>query len=161
MATALTTGKVLWRHTYSSPNGGGWRQRGQRDRLRGTNHATVALSAATGEQLWSRTLIGNNREGIDMAPVTTTAPCTYRPCRSTRRWVSIWGRRATLWALNAKTGAPEWNWDEVQNPWASPASTPAAACGTRRRSTPRDNLYIGVANPGPLGAPAAIRGGQA
>jgi hypothetical protein len=33
-----------------------------------TNHAAVALNAATGVQLWSRTLIGNDHEGIDMAP---------------------------------------------------------------------------------------------
>src|ERR1700691_5076013 len=32
------------------------------------NHAAVALNAATGAQLWSRTLIGNDHEGIDMAP---------------------------------------------------------------------------------------------
>ena len=33
-----------------------------------TDSAAVALRAATGRQLWSRTLIGNDREGIDMAP---------------------------------------------------------------------------------------------
>jgi hypothetical protein len=47
------------------------------------------------------------------------------------------GAKATLWALNAVTGAPEWSWDEVQNLWGNPASTPAAACGIRRRSTAR------------------------
>jgi outer membrane protein assembly factor BamB len=65
MAISLATGKVLWRHTYSSPNGGP-------DGVNvahgvvyaATNHAAVALSAATGRQLWSRTLIGNNHEGM-------------------------------------------------------------------------------------------------
>ena len=33
-----------------------------------TDKTAIALSAATGLQLWSRTLIGNDLEGIDMAP---------------------------------------------------------------------------------------------
>jgi hypothetical protein len=69
MAISLATGKVLWRHTYNSPNGGP-------DGVNvangivygGTNHAAFALSAATGAQVWSRTLIGNDHEGIAMAP---------------------------------------------------------------------------------------------
>ena len=69
MAISLATGKVLWKHTYDSPNGGP-------DGVNvahgvvyaATNHAAFALSAATGRQLWSRTLIRNDHEGIGMAP---------------------------------------------------------------------------------------------
>ena len=69
LAISLATGKVLWTHDYNSPNGGP-------DGVNvasgvvyaATNHAAVALDAATGAQLWSRTLIGNDHEGIDMAP---------------------------------------------------------------------------------------------
>src|SRR3984885_1931801 len=69
MAIRLATGKALWTHNYNSLNGGpdGVNVVG------GTvyaapERAAVALSAATGRQLWSRTLIGNDLEGIDMAP---------------------------------------------------------------------------------------------
>jgi outer membrane protein assembly factor BamB len=69
MAIELATGQVLWRHTYSSPNAGPDGVNVANGTVyAATSHATVALSAATGRQLWSRTLIGNNREGIDMAP---------------------------------------------------------------------------------------------
>ena len=69
MAIELATGKVLWRHTYSSPNGGPDGVNVVNGTVyAATNHAAVALSAATGRQLWSRTLIGNDHEGIDMAP---------------------------------------------------------------------------------------------
>jgi alcohol dehydrogenase (cytochrome c) len=69
MAISLATGKVLWTHDYNAPNGGP-------DGVTvangvvyaATNHAAVALSAATGQQLWNRTLTGNNHEGIDMTP---------------------------------------------------------------------------------------------
>src|SRR6516165_11348891 len=68
-AISLATGKVLWTHDYNSPNGGP-------DGVTvadgvvyaATNHAAVALDAATGAQLWSRTLIANDHEGIDMTP---------------------------------------------------------------------------------------------
>jgi outer membrane protein assembly factor BamB len=56
-AISLATGRVLWKHAYNSPNGG----------LDGvtvaggivytaTAAAAVALDAATGKQLWSRSL---------------------------------------------------------------------------------------------------------
>ncbi|MGH3153139.1 MAG: PQQ-binding-like beta-propeller repeat protein, partial [Streptosporangiaceae bacterium] len=48
LAISLATGQVLWRHDYNSPNGGP-------DGVSvATNHAAVALDAATGAQLWSR-----------------------------------------------------------------------------------------------------------
>src|SRR6266704_2495133 len=69
MAISLATGQVLWTHTYNSPIGGP-----DGDNVDGevvyatTNHAAFALDAATGRQLWSRNLIGNDHEGIDMTP---------------------------------------------------------------------------------------------
>ena len=68
-AISLATGQVLWKHNYNSPNGGpdGVTVAG-RVVYAATNHAAVALDAATGAQLWSRTLTGNDHEGIDMAP---------------------------------------------------------------------------------------------
>src|SRR5580693_7704043 len=67
-AISLATGTVLWKHDYNSPNGGpdGVTVAGGVV-YAATNHAAVALDAATGTQLWSRTLIGNDHEGIDMA----------------------------------------------------------------------------------------------
>ena len=69
LAISLATGKVLWTHDYNSPNGGpdGVTVAGGVV-YAATNHAAVALDAATGAQLWSRTLTGNDHEGIDMAP---------------------------------------------------------------------------------------------
>jgi PQQ-like domain len=59
-AISLATGKVLWTHTYSSPNGGPDGVTVANGVVYGaTNHAAFALSAASGRQLWIRTLIGN------------------------------------------------------------------------------------------------------
>jgi hypothetical protein len=58
MAITLTTGKVLWTHTYDSPHSG----------PNGVTVVAVAVDAATGRQLWSRTLTKSTHQGIDMAP---------------------------------------------------------------------------------------------
>src|SRR5271169_7060488 len=69
MAISLATGKVLWTHDYDSPDGGpdGVNVAGGVV-YAATAKAAVALDAATGAQLWSRTLIANDHEGIAMAP---------------------------------------------------------------------------------------------
>ena len=152
MAIELATGKVLWKHDYNSINGG----------LDGVNvvngvvyaatdKAAVALSAATGRQLWSRTLIGNDREGIDMAPgyndgtvYVSTVPV------NPNKGQYLGGAKATLWALNAATGAPEWSWDEVQNLWGNPAVNSGGGLWDPPSFDSEGNIYIGVANPGPI-----------
>jgi alcohol dehydrogenase (cytochrome c) len=152
MAISLATGKVLWRHAYNSPNGGP-------DGVNvangivyaATNHAAVALSAATGRQLWSRTLIGNDHEGIDMAPgydhgtvYVSTVP--VNPLVGEY----LGGGKGTLWALNATTGTPKWSWDEVQDLWGNPAINSGGGQWYPPSFDAQGNIYIGVANPGPL-----------
>jgi outer membrane protein assembly factor BamB len=156
MAISLATGRVLWRHTYSSPNGGP-------DGVNvangvvyaATNYAAVALSAATGRQLWSRTLIGNDHEGIDMAPGYNhgTVYVSTVPVNPTVGEY-LGGGKGTLWALNAATGAPEWSWDEVQNLWGNPRINSGGGQWYPPSFDAQGNIYIGVANPGPIiGAP--------
>jgi outer membrane protein assembly factor BamB len=153
MAIELATGKVLWRRTYSSTNGGPDGVNVVNGTVyAATNHAAVALSAATGRQLWSRTLIGNNREGIDMAPGYNhgTVYVSTVPVNPTvGEYLS--GAKATLWALNARTGAPEWSWDEVQDLWGKPGINSGGGLWDPPSFDAQGNLYLGVANPGPLG----------
>jgi alcohol dehydrogenase (cytochrome c) len=153
MAIRLATGKVLWTHTYNSLNGGpdGVNVVG------GTVYATtdsaaVALSAATGRQLWSRKLIGNDHEGIDMAPgyhngtvYISTVPVDPNVGEY------LGGGKGTLWALNARTGAPEWSWDEVQNLWGNPVVNSGGGLWDPPSFDSQGNLYIAIANPGPIG----------
>jgi alcohol dehydrogenase (cytochrome c) len=153
MAIRLATGKVLWTHNYNSENGGP-------DGVNvangvvyaATNQAVVALNAATGRQLWSRTLIGNDHEGIDMAPgyddgtvYVSTVPVNL----TTGAYLG--GAKGILWALNARTGAPEWSWDEVQNLWGDPAVNSGGGLWDPPSFDSQGNIYIGIANPGPIG----------
>jgi outer membrane protein assembly factor BamB len=153
MAIRLATGKVLWTHNYNSLNGGpdGVNVAGGTV-YAATDKAAVALSAATGKQLWSRTLIGNDLEGIDMAPgynhgtvYVSTVPV------NPNKGQYLGGAKATLWALNARTGTPEWSWDEVQDLWGNPAINSGGGLWDPPSFDRQGNLYIGIANPGPIG----------
>ncbi len=153
MAIRLATGKVLWTHDYNSINGGpdGVNVAGGVV-YAATDKAAVALSAATGRQLWSRTLTGNDLEGIDMAPgyhdgtvYVLTVPV------NPNRGQYLGGARLTLWALDAATGAPQWSWDEVQDLWGNPAINSGGGLWDPPSFDSQGNIYIGIANPGPIG----------
>ena len=153
MAIRLATGKVLWAHNYNSLNGGpdGVNVVGGTV-YAATDKAAVALSAATGRQLWSRTLTGNDHEGIDMAPgyndgtvYVSTVPVDPNVGQY------LGGGKGILWALNATTGAPEWSWDEVQNLWGDPAVNSGGGLWDPPSFDSAGNLYLGIANPGPIG----------
>ena len=150
-AISLATGKVLWTHDYDSPNGGpdGVNVAGGVV-YAATATSAVALDAATGAQLWSRTLIGNDHEGIAMAPgynhgtvYVSTVPATvttqYGP-----------GGEGILWALNAQTGAPEWSWNQVQDLWGNPGVNSGGGLWYTPSFDAQGNIYMGIANPAPL-----------
>jgi outer membrane protein assembly factor BamB len=160
MAIELATGKVLWTHDYNSPNGGqdGVNVAGGTV-YAATDNAAVALSAATGRQLWSRTLTGNDHEGIDMTPgyhdgtvYVSTVPVNPKVGQY------LGHAKGTLWALNARTGAPEWSWDEVQNLWGNAGINSGGGLWDPPSFDRQGNLYIGVANPGPVGQTGWPRG---
>jgi outer membrane protein assembly factor BamB len=152
VAIKLATGKVLWRHDYTSLNGGpdGVNVAGSVV-YAATNEAAVALSAATGKQLWSRVLIGNDLESIDMAPGYNDGTVYVSTVPVSAKGEYLGGARATLWALNAVTGAPEWSWDEVQDLWGNPGLNSGGGLWDPPSFDSQGNLYIGIANPGPVG----------
>ena len=68
-AIKMSTGKLLWHTPYNSPNDGPDGVNVVGGKVYGATASNAfALSAATGEQLWSKKLIRNKGEGIDMAP---------------------------------------------------------------------------------------------
>ena len=151
-AISLATGQVLWKHDYNSPNGGP-------DGVTiadgvvyaATNHAAVALDAATGVQLWSRTLTGNDHEGIDMTPgydhgtvYVSTVP--VNPLGAEYGG----GGKGILWALNAQTGTPEWSWDQVQDLWGNPGVNSGGGLWYPPSFDAQGNIYLGIGNPGPI-----------
>jgi outer membrane protein assembly factor BamB len=150
-AISLATGKVLWTHDYDSPNGGpdGVNVTGGVV-YAATAKAAVALDAATGAQLWSRMLIGNDHEGIAMAPGFDNGTVYVSTVPANVRTVYGAGGQGILWALNAKTGAPEWSWNEDQNLWGHPGVNSGAGLWYEPSFDAQGNIYLGIGNPAPI-----------
>jgi alcohol dehydrogenase (cytochrome c) len=150
-AISLATGTVLWKHDYNSPNGGpdGVTVAGGVV-YAATNHAAVALDAATGTQLWSRTLIQNDHEGISMAPGYDHGTVYVSTVPVNPLVDDYAGGKGILWALNAKTGTPEWSWDQVQNLWGNPGVNSGGGLWYTPSFDAQGNIYLGIANPAPV-----------
>ncbi len=150
-AISLATGKVLWTHDYNSPNGGpdGVNVAGGVV-YAATAKSAVALDAATGAQLWSRTLIGNDHEGIAMAPGYNhgTVYVSTVPANVTGQYLP--GGEGILWALNAQTDTPEWSWNQVQNLWGNPGVNSGGGLWYTPSFDAQGNIYLGIANPAPI-----------
>jgi outer membrane protein assembly factor BamB len=157
-AIQLSTGKVLWTHLFNAPNEGPDGVNVVNGTVfAATADSAVALQAATGEELWSRKLVRNKQEGIDMAPGYNNGTVYVSTVPGNPAQFYKGNGVATLWALNASTGKPEWSWDEVQNLWP-PKNNPKLVninSGGGQWDPPsfdsQGDVYIGVANPAPLG----------
>jgi glucose dehydrogenase len=151
-AIRLATGQVLWRHDYNSPNGGPDGVTVADGVVYGaTNHAAFALSATTGRQLWSRSLIRNDHEGIAMAPGYNRGS-VYVSTLPANATVGLYlpNAQGVLWALNAATGVPRWSWDEVQDLWGRPGVNSGGGQWYPPSFDAAGNIYLGVGNPGPV-----------
>jgi glucose dehydrogenase len=148
-----STGDVLWKKDYHSPdqgpNGivvGGGRVFGA------TATSAFALDQKTGKEIWSQKLIRNNEEGIDMSPgyhhglvyVSTV------PGNNTKFYNE--GTKGILWALNAKTGKRVWSFDTAPTKTWSAKNTKINLGGGLWHAPAFDaqgGMYFGVGNPGP------------
>jgi alcohol dehydrogenase (cytochrome c) len=153
MAIQLSTGKVLWTHDYNQPNAGPDGVNVVNGTVyTATPSAAVALDAATGTQLWSQSLTTNATEGIDMAPGYNNGTVYVSTVPSNVANPNPPGDRGVLYALNARTGAREWSWDEVQGDlWGNPAINSGAGIWYPPSFDRQGNLYVGIANPAPGG----------
>ncbi len=146
------SGEVLWTKKYESPDHGPNGVVVQGGMVFGaTSTAAFALDQETGKQLWSVTLIRNEKEGIDMAPgfhdglvYVSTVPVNvsefYGP-----------GGVGILWALDAKTGKKMWSFDTVpKGLWGRPDVNSGGGLWYPPAFDGKRSMYIGVGNPGPF-----------
>ncbi len=151
-AIDFRTGRVLWTRAYNSPDTGPNGVSVVDGRVYGATASNAfALSARTGEQLWSRRLIRNANEGIDMAPGVNNGTVYVSTVPGNPRAFYAGNGQAILWAMDANTGAVRWKWDEV----------PASLWGNKRVNSgggqweppafdADGNVYLNVANPAPF-----------
>jgi alcohol dehydrogenase (cytochrome c) len=148
------TGRVRWKHLFDEPNVGpngvsyGW------GRLYGaTTSSAFALDPGTGRLLWSRRLTRNDHEGIEIAPqlfdgtvLFSTVPSnvtgSYRP-----------GALGVVWALDAATGAPKWQFDTVEGGarlWGAPEVNGGGGVWYPPAVDSHGRVFLSIANPAPF-----------
>jgi outer membrane protein assembly factor BamB len=150
------TGKVLWTKKYNSANTGPDGVTVADGTVFGaTAENAFALNAETGEQLWSKKLIRNDQEGIDMAPGINEGTVYVSTVPGNSGGFYEGNGKAILWAMDAKTGAVKWKWDEVGNLWGNPKVNSGGGQWQPPAFDAEGNVYLNVANPAPFpGNPA-------
>jgi outer membrane protein assembly factor BamB/cytochrome c553 len=153
-AISLKTGKVKWFKSYNSPDVGPNGVTVQNGVVYGaTETAAFALQASTGEQLWQKKLVRNPNEGIDMAPGINNGTVYISTVPGNGKAFYKGNGQAILWAMNAKTGAVKWKWDEVPTNLWSNKFTKVNSGGGQWDPPSFDangDVYVGVSNPAPF-----------
>jgi outer membrane protein assembly factor BamB len=145
------TGKVLWIKKYHSGNTGPDGVTVSDGTVYGaTAENAFALNAETGEQLWTKKLIRNPNEGIDMAPGINEGTVYVSTVPGNNNGFYKGNGKAILWAMDAKTGAVKWKWDEVQNLWGNPKVNSGGGQWEPPAFDAEGNVFLNVANPAPF-----------
>src|ERR1035437_6953620 len=110
----------------------------------------MAIRLATGKVLWTHTYNSLNG-GPDGGNVGHGTVYVSAVPVNPNKGEYLGGAKGTLWALNARTGAPQWSWDEVQNLWGNPGLNSGGGLWDPPSFDSAGNIYIGIANPGPIG----------
>jgi outer membrane protein assembly factor BamB len=150
-AVNMKSGKVMWHTQYHDnsvgPNGvnvvGG--------KVYGATESKVfALSAATGEQLWSQKITRNQYEGIDMAPAINNGTVYVSTVPGNSKGFYYGNGAAALWAMIAKTGKKLWKWQEVPTSlWGKKKVNSGGGQWQPPTFDSAGHLYLEVANPAP------------
>jgi outer membrane protein assembly factor BamB len=151
-AIELSSGSVLWRRRYEEPDVGPNGVSVGDGRVYGaTETRAFALSARTGAQLWSRRLVRNAHEGIDMAPGYDRGTVYVSTVPANGKLIYGAGGRGVLWALDGASGRPRWRWAEVPaDLWGRPDVNAGGGLWHPPAFDARGQLYVGTANPAPF-----------
>ena len=141
-----TTGTLRWERRYHARNDGPNGLAVEDDRVYGaTDTEAFGLDAATGRELWRRTLTSRGEQFIDIAPVVWNglvflSTIGYPP----------FGRGA-IYALDAAEGAVRWKFVTVKHPWRHPLEAGGGGLWYPVSVDPDGRLYGGNSNPAPWG----------
>jgi len=155
-AVSLDDGEVIWSKRYNEPTLGPNGVITAEGKVFGaTASRAFALDQKSGRELWSRRIVRNAGEGVDMAPgyrdglvyVSTV------PVDASARYPG--GGVGTLWALDARSGKPRWKFATVpEGLWGDKRLNGGGGLWYPPSFDGRGFMYFGTGNPSPFpGAP--------
>ena len=140
------TGALRWRHSYDARNDGPNGLAVDGGHVYGaTDSEAFALSATTGHERWRTHLTSATEQLVDIAPVVWhglvfLSTVGYPP-----------GGRGAIYALDADTGAVQWKFDTIEQPWRYPHAAGGGGLWYPVSIDDRGRLYAGTSNPAPWG----------
>lgn len=151
-AIDLQSGRQLWTKKYNSQSNGPNGVNVGDGRVYGATATTAfALDAKTGQEIWNKSIVRNDDEGIDMAPGFNNGTVYVSTVPGTAGKFYAGNGQAILWAMDAATGAPKWKWAEVPATlWGNTAVNSGGGLWQPPGFDAQGNVYIGVGNPAPF-----------
>jgi len=150
------TGAVMWKHLYKSvtPSGGpNGLALGYGLLFGATEGSAFALNPSNGKQVWIHKLIGNNKEGIDMAPQLYDGKVLVSTIPGSSSNFYQGGAFGTVYSMDAKTGKTIWSFQTVKG-GAKLFGNPKVNSGGGLWYPPtvdgHGRVFLSVANPAPL-----------
>jgi outer membrane protein assembly factor BamB len=149
-----STGKVIWRHAFHSPSVGPNGVSYGYGRIYGNTESNAfALDAHSGKLLWSRKLIRNANEGMDVTPQVydNTVLVSTVPGNASSFYKG--NGLGVVWALDAATGKPKWHFNTVSDGaklWGRPKINSGGGIWYPPAVDSQGRVYLSVANPAPL-----------
>ncbi len=139
-AVNITTGHVMWTHTYSSADYGPNGVTLAYGRVYGiTANGVFALDAATGHQVWATTNFGGGKVRFNLAPEVANNKVFVAS--------SLTAGGGQIYALNAGTGAIEWSFQTVTDKIGRQLKSTAGGAWDPMLIGPDGSLYAGTGNP--------------
>ncbi len=140
MAVRYTTGQVLWRHQYNSPDYGPNGVTIANGRIYGVTATGVfALDAQTGQQVWYDTQLAAHRANFDIAPQVANGKVFVAS--------ALTAGGGIIYALDAGTGATLWSFQTVVDPVGQHLAATAGGAWDPVLIGPDNSIYVGTGNP--------------
>ena len=158
-----TTGKLKWAHKFNKPSEGPNGIAFGYGRIYGATATNAfALDPANGALMWSRTLVRNKDEGIDMAPQLFDNKVLFSTVPGNVKSFYAGHGDGIVWALDAASGKPMWKFNTLATGaklWGHPDVNSGGGLWYPPSVDSSGRVFLSIANPGPLYGTPEFPGG--